>query len=234
MGENSGIKRVFLFLDAMASTAPPRRPKRKRVRKSRTAVISSSESSSSDEGTPAKPAETLQDTSPKAATLSLPVDKGGYDSDSDSDVERDPVELEKNEEDLADVQDALSPPIVHVPTGDDEEDMETLSRTRVDGPLASRAPETVSDELRAKQHASFRALWMQALTDEFGNELDHMRQTDPRLGGESAGGSHATARLPLLIDALSFGSEVFSGAPSGAADNHDTVDEISMALPAQS
>lgn len=145
------------------------------------------------------------------------------------------MEAAQDEKDLADLQDALSPPVIHMPTGDDEDPTDTYTpKTRVGGRLASLTPETISEELKEKQQASFRSLWMQALTEEFGNELDQLRQNDPRLSSESAGTSNATGRLPLLIDALSFGSEVFSGPQSGSGERDEqSVDEIKMALPKQ-
>ena len=216
----------------MASTAPPRRPKRKRVRKTRTAVISSSESSSSDEQVPAKSPDAPKRPSPSAQrTPAGPKD--GYDSDSGSELGHDDLDTAQRERDLNDLADALSPPLIHVPTGDDDAPVDTYTpKTRVGSRVTTLPPQAISDELREKQKESFRSLWMQALTDEFGNELDEQRQNDPRLSSGPANATNATARLPLLVDALSFGSEVYSQAPTAADEaDHDTVDEIQMALP---
>ena len=230
----------------MASSAPPRRPKRKRVRKSRTAVVSSSDSSSEDEK--AAP-EAPHSVSPKAHSHALPQEeqekKGGYATDSGSEFDQEAADTEENDADFSDLRDALSPPTLRLHTeGNDEEGDVALPKTRVGGRLANLSAQSISQELEEKQHASFRTLWMQALTEEFGNELDQMRQVclflltqnDARLSSESAGASNATARIPLLIDALSFGSEVFSGprrAEPGVDMEDDPVDEMSIALPAQ-
>ncbi|CEH13674.1 Ribosome-assembly protein 3 [Ceraceosorus bombacis] len=78
---------------------------------------------------------------------------------------------------------------------------------------------------------AFRTFWLAAVTEEFGEELENMRKRDPSLS-ESLGGS----RLPLLIDALASGSELFStGQPQSTAhlegDNAlMDVDEVGMLL----
>ena len=225
-------RRVVSALSAMASTAPPRRPKRKRVRKTRTAVISSSESSSSDEQVPVKSPDAPKRTSP--TTQRAPSGpKGGYDSDSGSELGHDDLDTAQHRRDLNDLADALSPPLIHVPTGDDEAPVDTYTpKIRVGNRMATLTPQAISDELHEKQKESFHSLWMQSLTEEFGNELDELRQNDPRLSSGPANATNATARLPLLIDALSFGSEVYSHAPTTKDETgHDMVDEIQMALP---
>lgn len=162
----------------MASSAPPRRPKRKRVRKSRTAVVSSSDSSSEDEK--AAP-EVPQRVSPKAHSHAPSQQeqekKGGYASDSGSEFDQEAADTEENDADFSDLRDALSPPTLrlHAESNDEEGDV-TLPKTRVGGRLANLSAQSISQELEEKQHASFRSLWMQALTEEFGNELDQMRQ----------------------------------------------------------
>lgn len=196
----------------MASAAPPRRVKRKRVRKARTAIASSSDSSEEDEPKTNAVVET---------PAAVPEEKPDA-SDTDSDL--------AEEAEWGALEGALSPPVLALPEEEEEEEGESKhTPVRVGSRVATLAPEAITDELKAKQHASFRTLWMQALTEEFGDELDNIRQTDPRLSNPATGASAATARLPLLIDALSFGSEVFA-RPEGA---DDAVDEMQMALPAE-
>ena len=65
---------------------------------------------------------------------------------------------------------------------------------------------------------------MQCLTENFEDELDHIRQNDVRLA-EDTSTSQATGRMSLLVDALSFGSEVLtkSRASSPVSYTHLTL-----------
>ncbi|PWN42817.1 hypothetical protein IE81DRAFT_116534 [Ceraceosorus guamensis] len=112
--------------------------------------------------------------------------------------------------------------------------VEAVQRAKQKSALDSQRQE---EEKRGKpmdseeRRNAFRTFWLAAVTEEFGEELENMRKRDPSLS-ESLGGS----RLPLLIDALASGSEIFStGQPQSSAhlegDNAlMDVDEVGMLL----
>nr|CDI52325.1 hypothetical protein BN887_05316 [Melanopsichium pennsylvanicum 4] len=83
---------------------------------------------------------------------------------------------------------------------------------------------------REQRRQAFRSLWLKAVADEFGDELDAIRTREPTLGAD--GGT----RLPLFIDALASGSELFSSpsneqtGPERAIDARQiTLDEVALA-----
>ncbi|CDW98888.1 hypothetical protein [Sporisorium scitamineum] len=83
---------------------------------------------------------------------------------------------------------------------------------------------------KEKRQQAFRSLWLKAVADEFGDELDAIRTREPTLGAD--GGT----RLPLLIDALAAGSELFTRSSSEqhasshtAAASRPALDEIALA-----
>ncbi|WFD42812.1 hypothetical protein MPSI1_001462 [Malassezia psittaci] len=213
-----------------AASAVSRRPKRKRVRKTRTAVVSSSsDSSSSDESPIVKSTENKSSATSRSSSNVQEASRDGYATDSDDEFGENLEELNQNERDMQDLADTLDPPQVRVFTGEHDNEQQTMDtsipKDRVDGRIASLAPQAISQELREKRKAAFRTLWMQALTEEFGTELDDLRQNDAKLSAGSTNASNATGPLPLLIDSLSFGSEVLSGVDDKA------IDEVSIALP---
>ncbi|WFC98724.1 hypothetical protein MYAM1_001456 [Malassezia yamatoensis] len=213
-----------------AASAVSRRPKRKRVRKTRTAVVSSSsESSSSDESLVVKSTEDKPSATSRSSINAQEPSKDGYATDSDDEFGEQLAEPTQKERDMQDLADTLDPPQVRVETGEHDAEQQILEtsipKDRVDGRIASLAPQAISQELREKRKAAFRALWMQALTEEFGTELDDLRQNDAKLSAGSTNASNATGPLPLLIDSLSFGSEVLAGVDGKA------IDEVSIALP---
>ncbi|WFD05361.1 hypothetical protein MVES1_000691 [Malassezia vespertilionis] len=198
-----------------------RRPKRKRVRKSRTAVVSSSDSSSSDESA-----------APTLAKSSAPA-RGGDDSDASVGFDEESNEHDVQVLDDAVLEEGLEPPTLHLSFDEGPETSRRNTTKRLaDDQMAMLTTESISEQLQQKQRNTFRTLWMQAVTEEFGDELDAMRQDDPRLSTETTTTSSATSRLPLLIDALSFGSEVFPGAQDTAGPGSQAVDEVALALPA--
>lgn len=84
-------------------------------------------------------------------------------------------------------------------------------------------PEDLAPILDEKLKKQFHTLYMQCLTENFEDELDHIRQNDVRLA-EDTSTSQATGRMSLLVDALSFGSEVLT--KSRASSHH-----VALALP---
>ncbi|CBQ71654.1 conserved hypothetical protein [Sporisorium reilianum SRZ2] len=77
---------------------------------------------------------------------------------------------------------------------------------------------------REKRQQAFRSLWLKSVADEFGDELDAIRTREPTLGAD--GGT----RLPLFIDALAAGSELFTSSSSDQnASSRPALDEIALA-----
>lgn len=83
----------------------------------------------------------------------------------------------------------------------------------------SNSHETQAQKERRQQ--AFRSLWLKAVADEFGDELDAIRTREPTLGAD--GGT----RLPLFIDALAAGSELFSSSQSDQTQQA-TLDEMTL------
>ena len=214
---------------APAAEGVPRRPKRKRVRKSRTAVVSSDDDSS-DEAPPNTQSSLHKQPSSPHTTDSEVAPGYATDTSSDFDAEPDDHALDFD----VGGSDEIDAPAVDLPH-DAKANEARPPRRVVGGRLASMTADEISRELHTKQRAAFHSLWMKALTDEFADELDQIRQvcrvavrraltqTDTRLV-EDTSSSAATSRLPLLIDSLSFGSEVF---PSGRGAQ----DQVNLALP---
>ncbi len=91
------------------------------------------------------------------------------------------------------------------------------------GASASTAPEAAQGEKRDDKAASveaegssaarregFKDVWMKAMAEQFGEELNRMRQREPAL-------SEAPERLALLIDSLRAGADVFKTKSASAA-----------------
>ena len=97
------------------------------------------------------------------------------------------------------------------------------AKTCVDVPINSMRPEDLAPILDEKLYKQFHTLYMQCLTENFEDELDHIRQNDVRLA-EDTSTSQATGRMSLLVDALSFGSEALM--KSRASSHH-----VALALP---
>lgn len=160
----------------MAPTDPStRRPKRKRSRKARTAISSSEESASeAEKPTVIQPA-------------SVHSDSASDDDDDDDDAAPSTMEAESDFDqeypdtaalDIHDdegVDDALQPPSLLLPRSGPT-DVSTPSKTMMHARLTSMTDAQISQELTEKQRDAFHALYMQALTDEFGDELDEIRQ----------------------------------------------------------
>lgn len=163
---------------------PPKPAKRRRTRKSRTAVISDSESSDSDQAPQEKPVD--QEEQPEEG----PTQDVRESDDSDDD----------------------EPPIpeIQLATGD------TSARAQ-EAPAPQFTAQQAEKVIDESTRASFRQLWMQALTDEFGDELDELRKSDPRFSDPSSASIH----LPLLIDSLAFSSEVLG----------DHADQVELVMP---
>lgn len=208
-----------------------RRPKRKRSRKVRTAIVSSDESSDSDTTSQAASARAASPSSSSASSVS---------SDDDDDTSLSQSEQARHSNDQFDEDDpahdamelddpdakhnTLLPPNLVFPG---QAESSSASHYKRKAPMERRistmSSEDISKELAEKQRKAFHALYMQALTDDFENDLDHIRQHDPRLM-EDASTSRATGRMTLLVDALSFGSEAFTHAQ---ASSH----QVALALP---
>lgn len=151
---------------------PPKPGKRKRTRKSRTAVASDSESSASEQ----------------------PVSYKSADVEEQEGVDLRESDLSEDEAPVPEIRLGHDAPVpAHVRA-------RTVPEPRND----IKQAEALLDE---RTRDAFRQLWMQSLTDEFGDELDALRKNDPRFSDADS----AAAHLPLLIDALSSGSEVLAG-----------------------
>ena len=208
-----------------------RRPKRKRSRKVRTAIVSSDESSDSDITSQAASARAASPSSSSASSVSSDDDDDTSLSQSeqarhsnDQFDEDDPAHDAMELDDPDAKHDTLMPPNLVFPG---QTVSPSASHDKHKAPMERRistmSPEGISKELADKQRKAFHALYMQALTDDFENDLDHIRQHDPRLM-EDASTSRATGRMTLLVDALSFGSEAFTHAQ---ASSH----QVALALP---
>lgn len=206
-----------------SSEAELRRPKRKRSRKTRTAVVSSDESS-------------LEDTIPNASKPSSSTSSSSSsDTENDDDDSHMQSFTDKNEcrfdeeepnENILDINDndtdEQGPPIISLPKHSNSS-TETQTKTWVDGPINSMRPDDLASILDEKMKNQFHSLYMQSLTEDFEDELDHIRQNDVRLAEDTIT-SQATGRMTLLVDALSFGSEVFTN--SHASSHH-----VALAMP---
>jgi len=182
---------------------PPKRTKRRRVRKSRTAAVSSSSSSSSDEESPVG-------VEPVAAPAKDDVGDSSDESsaaDSSSGDSSDDGVSEMDDSDISEADGGPEAPALHLA---EEKAGATPRRARPAGRVAAMSEAQAGAELDEKQREAFRSLWMQGLTESFGDELDALRQNDERLQNSSS--SRATGRLPLLIDALTAGSEAYTDA----------------------
>ncbi|WFD29129.1 hypothetical protein MSPP1_000134 [Malassezia sp. CBS 17886] len=98
-------------------------------------------------------------------------------------------------------------------------------KTTVAQHAALRSSAALSEELQEKRKTAFRTLWMQALTEGFGDELDALRSNDVRLQEDKRPSSSASARLPLLINALGFGGAMLTDA--------EAADDLELALPSR-
>ena len=150
---------------------PPKQTKRKRTRKSRTAVISDSESSDSDQAPQGKPVD--QEEQPEEG------------------ITQDVRESDDSDDDEPQI------PEIHLSTGD-------AAAHAQEAPAPTFTTQQAEKFIDESTRASFRQLWMQSLTDEFGDQLDELRKSDPRFSDPSS----ASIYLPLLIDSLAFSSEV--------------------------
>ncbi|SOV06369.1 uncharacterized protein UDID_12216 [Ustilago sp. UG-2017a] len=91
------------------------------------------------------------------------------------------------------------------------------SKRDSEGDSTSNPQQSKAQQERRRQ--AFRSLWLKAVADEFEDELDSIRTREPTLGAD--GGT----RLPLFIDALAYGSELFT-TPSGKEQVHGRTDDI--------
>ncbi|KAJ1027635.1 hypothetical protein NDA18_003635 [Ustilago nuda] len=91
------------------------------------------------------------------------------------------------------------------------------SKRDSEGDSTSNTQQSKAQQERRRQ--AFRSLWLKAIANEFEDELDSIRTREPSLGAD--GGT----RLPLFIDALAYGSELFT-APSGKEQVHGCTDDI--------
>ncbi|CCF47937.1 hypothetical protein NDA11_003129 [Ustilago hordei] len=91
------------------------------------------------------------------------------------------------------------------------------SKRDFEGDSTSNTQQSKAQQERRRQ--AFRSLWLKAIANEFEDELDSIRTREPSLGAD--GGT----RLPLFIDALAYGSELFT-APSGKEQVHGRTDDI--------
>jgi len=133
---------------------------------------------------------------------------------------------EESNENVLDIDDndsdELQPPLISLPK-QSKSSTEMPAKTWVDGPINSMRPEDLAPILDEKLKKQFHTLYMQCLTEDFEDELDHIRQNDVRLA-EDTSTSQATGRMSLLVDALSFGSEALM--KSRASSHH-----VALALP---
>ncbi|AXA49389.1 uncharacterized protein MRET_1572 [Malassezia restricta] len=200
-----------------------RRPKRKRSRKARTAVVSSDESSLED-----SIPNTSKPQSPTSSPSSSDTEKDDDDDHLQGYIEKDESRFDEEEsnENVLDIDDndsdELQPPLISLPK-QSKSSTEMPAKTWVDGPINSMRPEDLAPILDEKLKKQFHTLYMQCLTENFEDELDHIRQNDVRLA-EDTSTSQATGRMSLLVDALSFGSEALM--KSRASSHH-----VALALP---
>ncbi|WFD17852.1 hypothetical protein MCAP1_000061 [Malassezia caprae] len=208
----------LLLLPMSPADAIARRPRRKRARKVRTAIVSSSDDSSDDE----KPAvKSSSDSSSDSSDSEVSDAQISHNFDEEPDNDRD---LDLDDEYTQ--EDTLEAPKIPLPSkrlGDSEPP--GRPRTMVGGRLSTMTSTEISHELLEKQRDTFRSLYMQALTEEFDDELDALRQHDPLLVDDTST-SAATGRMALLIDALSFGYETLADSKQGKKD----VDQVALAL----
>ncbi|KDN40702.1 hypothetical protein K437DRAFT_269921 [Tilletiaria anomala UBC 951] len=83
-------------------------------------------------------------------------------------------------------------------------------------------------EAQEEKKEMFRDIWMKAVAEEFGEELNNLRQREPAL-------TEVAGRLPLLIDSLRSGADVFRmGTKSKSSDgrNNADIDEVQVVLEA--
>ncbi|PWZ00818.1 hypothetical protein BCV70DRAFT_200085 [Testicularia cyperi] len=82
-----------------------------------------------------------------------------------------------------------------------------------------------SQNTEARRDA-FKSLWLRSMADEFGDELDSIRNKEPTLGAD--GGT----LLPLFIDALTSGSELFNPTSGASASSkaHNRTDEVALVI----
>ncbi|UZJ52942.1 hypothetical protein CBS101457_002262 [Exobasidium rhododendri] len=79
----------------------------------------------------------------------------------------------------------------------------------------------------ATREEYFQAVYMRIVIDEFGEELDALRKKEPNLTAESG------SRMPLLIDALQAGSELFSRGSTSSKEHSISLgdsDEVGLML----
>lgn len=202
-----------------SAEAIARRPRRKRARKVRTAIASSSDDSSEDEKTTIKSSsESSSDSSDSEGSDA--TNSHHFDQEPDNDHELD-LDDEYTQEDT------LYAPKIRLPTNQmDDAASSGRARTLVGGRLSTMSSTDISRELQEKQRETFRSLFMQALTEEFDDELDTLRQQDPLLVDDTST-SAATGRMALLIDALSFGYETLA---EGSTQRNNEVDQVALAL----
>lgn len=197
--------------------AAVKRPKRKRSRKVRTAVVSSEESSDEDNGVKAKSAPPPSSSSSSSSDFSDNEKDATLNEPFDDEPVHDALDLDD------DVDDELAPPTLALSKREHAKNVHRPAKTFVGDRLSRMRPEQMAAELDEKQRKAFHALYMQSLTEGFDNELDQIRQSDVRLA-EDTNPSQATGRVALLVDALSFGSEMFTNM-------RDASREVSLALP---
>jgi len=208
----------LLLLPMSPADALARRPRRKRARKVRTAIVSSSEESSDNAETALKSSsENSSDSSDSEVSDAQISHNFDQEPDNDRDLDLD---------DEFTQEDTLEAPKIPLPSMRmDESKPSGRARTMVGGRLSTMSSTEISQELHEKQRATFRSLYMQALTEEFDDELDALRQHDPLLVDDTST-SAATGRMALLIDALSFGYETLIDSKQGEKD----VDQVALAL----
>lgn len=109
------------------------------------------------------------------------------------------------------------------------------------GGMSSTGPTLSDPSQRQAREEAFTSVWMRTMVDEFGEELDALRKRDSTLAGGD-GGPNSSSRMPLLIDALQSGAELYSrgrrDAPSTASSSMASqipsafydVDEVALLL----
>lgn len=160
-----------------ADASAPRRPKRKRSRKARTAVVSSDESSEEAPKPSAAPAARDDDSDTAAA--------------DDFDQDAAPTSA-MDLQDLSEIDDELRAPSLTLPLTSKDDESTPATKTVIGAKLASMTPAALSAELAEKQRTAFHALYMEALTEEFGEELDALRQVGLVFSRRTTRGSRTT------------------------------------------